>query len=134
MVIYRNKRTNQYLVQPLCKHPDGYRVEQGERLLVDGDDFDARIAPAVVEGLKESRREYNEKETVIQDKTAAREFDSEHDQVSVQELQDGSFEIMPYRRERGGYEGKDRAAILLRKPEARDSLAESLRAAFRQCE
>lgn len=134
MAIYRNRRTNRYLVQPMCKHPHGYRVEQGTPLSVDGGDFDARIAPAVLEGLKKSRREYKEKETVVQDKTAAQQFDSGHDQVTVQELEDGSFEIIPFRHVRGGYEWNERAVILLTKRQARGSLVESIRAAFDHCE
>lgn len=111
-VIYRNKRTGDYLIQPLSKHPDGYRVEQGAPAIIKADEFLPRIADAVRRGLELSRRLYNANETLVQDDKTAAAFERSHHRVSVIEMDDG-LEVMPYSRVRGGYEGNKRNAILV---------------------
>jgi hypothetical protein len=131
VMLYRNRRADVYLVQPMTRHPMGASVECGEPTLVAEAEFAGRIMPALLASLEDYGRQPFSPE--LGPKLSAREyakFRREHEGVLVTLHDTGLLDVTPLRRESGGYVGAVEDKESLNFKDASAMLADAVRRAF----
>lgn len=101
--------------------------------MIASEDFDARIADAVIAMLDQFGKEkYDENRAVRRDPGEQRNYLKQHVGVSVRRDPDGQLIVRPMHRERSGSIGTDVDAIVLSAEEARQKLTSAIAEAFRR--
>lgn len=126
----RNLKTGEYRVQPYTEGPVA-TTAFGEAVIIASEEFNARIADAVIAMLDQFGKEkYDENRAVQRNPGEQRNYLKLHIGVSIRRDPDGQLIIRPMHRERSGFIGTDADAIVLSADEVRPKLTAAIAEAF----
>jgi hypothetical protein len=134
VAIYRNKKTNKILVQPMARHPTGASADFGAPTELAESDWDSRLLSTVLEDLaKYGGQQYEADLAPKYQRTEYARFTRSNDLVSITRLKNGVVEVNPSERVRGGYRGLNDQMIVLSPEEAPTRLVTAIREALALC-
>jgi len=125
VVVYRNPRTGEFLLQHNCLHPDGGYSDYGPPAPISEKQLREEFSELVFDSLAMCGKrtfgevQYHEPEG----------FETQHDAVYIVMLENGMLEISAGRKTRGGYEAPVVATVS--EDEARTRMTELIDAAFK---
>ena len=130
--VYRSLRTGTYFVQPYTIGPVA-ASEFGEATVVQPEEFDSRIATAVIENLEKfGKEQFDMARAIIRSDNQQREFLENHVGVGVSEEESGGLVIYSLHREGGGMVGSHEDTFKLSRDEIPGKLTATIAAAFRR--
>lgn len=130
--VYRNVKTGMYFVQPFTIGPVA-ASEFGEATILKPEEFETRIASAVIENLEKFGKEkFDMARAIIRSDKQQREFLKNHVGVSVSERESGELVIYSLHREGGGMVGSHEDTFVVSKEEIPQKLTAMIVEAFRR--
>lgn len=123
-VLYRNRKTGQYLLQHNCRHPTGAYTDYGPPEPISNEQFQQQLSALIFQSLEA----FDDRRFGDVPYRAPEGFERRHDEVSVALLENRSVEISAGQRTRGGYEAPIVATVS--EEEARSRMTELIEAAF----
>lgn len=131
-VVYKNLKTSAYFVQPLTIGPVA-ATEFGKATVIPPEEFDSRIADAVMENLEKfGKEQYEKARAILRTEGQQKQFLSSHVGVSVSERETGELAIRALHRERGGMVGSHEDTFLLSRDEIPEKLTGTIAEAFKR--
>lgn len=129
--VLRNKRTGDYIIEPMARHPIGASAIFGAPVTISAGKFESEITQAILENVAKYHTQVFREELAPKRRPAQEQkaFLNAHLSVSITRYPTGDIWIYPMRRNRGGYAGTGEK-IVVPAAEVRDSLVRALREAF----
>ena len=126
VVLYRNRKTGEFLLQENCRHPEGGYSDYGPPIPISEEQYRSQLSERLFHSLTMcGNRTFGE--VPYQEPES---FEKEHDTVYVVLFEDGMLEISARTRTRGRYEAARVATVS--EDEARARLTELIDAAFKR--
>jgi hypothetical protein len=130
--VYKNLRTGAYFVQPFTRGPVG-TSEFGAATVIQPEEFDSKIASAVIGNLEKFGKEkFDMARAIIRNDKQQREFLKTHVGISVSEQQSGDLKVYALHRKGGGMVGSHDDTFVLPKAHIVEKLTATIADAFKR--
>jgi hypothetical protein len=130
--IYKVLKTGIYIVQPHTIGPVA-ATEFGETTVIRAQEFEERIADAVMSNLdKFGKEQYDKSRAIIRSDKQQKEFLRDHLGVSVSRWESGQLAVYALHREGGGMIGSHEDTFILFNDEIAQKLTATIAEAFRR--
>jgi len=105
--VLRNKRTGNYIIEPMAKHPIGASAVFGAVTTISAEKYESEMTSAVLANLAKYNRQEFQEELAPKRRPPKeeREFLESHLSVSITRYPWGDIWIYPMQRDKGGYRG-----------------------------
>lgn len=129
--VLRNRRTGDYIVEPMARHPIGASAIFGTPVTIPVERFESEITEAILENLGKYHIQVFREESAPRKKSSEEQkaFLETHLSISVTRYPNGDVWIYPMRRDRGGYAATGEK-IMVPAAETHERLASAVREAF----
>jgi len=131
--VYRNRAADEFSVQPLGLHVDGYIIEAGKPTRIAASRFDDLIVPAVEAALGSFKIQSEPSDARLLSDEEYDRFRKDNDSVTVLRTDKGRYEVVPSKRVSGGYRSLEAKRVSLSRKASARELVKALKTAFEQC-
>ena len=130
--IYLDVKTGKYQVQPYTEGPVA-TTAFGEPTVITAEDFDLKIADAVLANLEKFGKEkFDQRRAIVRNASEQKQFLKQHLGISIEKAALGGLLIRPLHHEGGGFVGLDEDAITLSEGDLPYKLADVVAEAFKR--
>jgi hypothetical protein len=124
VVLYRHRKTGEFLLQENCRHPEGGYTDYGPPIPINEEEYRNQLSERLLESLAMCAKRTPGEVPYEEPDNLEREYDTAY----VVSFDDGTLEISARMRAKGQYQAKRVASV--REDEARARMRELIDAAF----